>query len=69
MTTTQANSAINRLGGQKPLVLHAGKAKDRMARKRNSFNESTGRYNMNTKDAIDSIKKTRDQIEKATPRY
>lgn len=64
----QANSAINRLGGQEAVgIANAGKAKDRAWQENeNSFNESTGRYNMNTKDAIDSIKKTRDQIESDT---
>lgn len=61
----QANSAINRLGGQEAVgIANAGKAKDRAWQENeNSFNESTGRYNMNTKDSIDNIKKTRDQIE------
>lgn len=64
----QANSAINRLGGQEAVgIANAGKAKDRAWQENeNSFNESTGRYNMNTKDAIDNIKKTRDQIESDT---
>lgn len=64
----QANSAIGRLGGQEAVgIANAGKAKDRAWQENeNSFNESTGRYNMNTKDAIDSIKKTRDQIESDT---
>lgn len=65
---SQANSAINRLGGQEAVgIANAGKAKDRAWQENeNSFNESTGRYNMNTKDAIDNIKKTRDQIESDT---
>lgn len=64
----QANSAISRLGSQEAVgIANAGKAKDRAWQENeNSFNESTGRYNMNTKDAIDSIKKTRDQIESDT---
>ena len=64
----QANSAIGRLGGQEAVgIANAGKAKDRAWQENeNSFNESTGRYNMNTKDAIDNIKKTRDQIESDT---
>lgn len=64
----QANSAINRLGGQEAVgIANAGKAKDRAWQENeNSFNESTGRYNMNTKDSIDNIKKTRDQIESDT---
>ena len=64
----QANSAINRLGGQEAVgIANAGKAKDRAWQENeHSFNESTGRYNMNTKDAIDNIKKTRDQIESDT---
>lgn len=64
----QANSAINRLGGQEAVgIANAGKAKDRAWQENeNSFNESTGRYSMNTKDAIDNIKKTRDQIESDT---
>lgn len=64
----QANSAISRLGGQEAVgIANAGKAKDRAWQENeNSFNESTGRYNMNTKDAIDNIKKTRDQIESDT---
>lgn len=64
----QANSAINRLGGQEAVgIANAGKARDRAWQENeNSFNESTGRYNMNTKDSIDNIKKTRDQIESDT---
>lgn len=64
----QANSAINRLGSQEAVgIANAGKAKDRAWQENeNSFNESTGRYNMNTKDSIDNIKKTRDQIESDT---
>ena len=64
----QANSAISRLGSQEAVgIANAGKAKDRAWQENeNSFNESTGRYNMNTKDAIDNIKKTRDQIESDT---
>ena len=64
----QANSAIGRIGGQEAVgIANAGKAKDRAWQENeNSFNESTGRYNMNTKDAIDNIKKTRDQIESDT---
>lgn len=64
----QANSAIGRLGGQEAVgIANAGKARDRAWQENeNSFNESTGRYNMNTKDSIDNIKKTRDQIESDT---
>ena len=57
--------AIAKYDGQEAVgIANAGKAKDRAWQENeNSFNESTGRYNMNTKDSIDNIKKTRDQIE------
>ena len=60
----QANSAINRLGGQEAVgIANAGKAKDRAWQENeNSFNESTGRYNMITKDAIENIYKSLVQI-------
>ena len=61
----QANDALGRLGAQQGIgESNAAKARDRaFTENENSFNQARGMYDMNTRDAIDRIKKTRDQVE------
>ena len=61
----QANDALGRLGTQQSIgESNAAKARDRaFTENENSFNQARGMYDMNTRDAIDRIKKTRDQVE------